>query len=40
MQDPTHGDAATLVIPGPDVRVIHLYSSSYRTQFENDHWMP
>lgn len=26
--------------PGEEVRVIHLYSSSYRTQFENDHWMP
>jgi len=24
--------------PGEDVRVIHLYSSSYRTQFENDRW--
>lgn len=26
--------------PGEDVRVIHLYSSSYRTQFENDRWTP
>ncbi len=26
--------------PGYPVRVIHLYSSSYRTQFENDRWMP
>lgn len=26
--------------PGEPVRVIHLYSSSYRTQFENDRWMP
>jgi len=26
--------------PGEPVRIIHLYSSSYRTQFENDRWMP
>ena len=26
--------------PGEPVRVIHLYSSSYLTQFENDQWMP
>lgn len=26
--------------PGLDVRVIHLYSSSYLTQYENDRWTP